>query len=270
MRFWERGFFYLWVLFVFSLFQSNLVQAGFWDSVVPVKKEVHLQSVTQIQPPRVLGVQLGESHFVPCEHCGGGGGASQSMKCGPNQVLADFENWVGQYGECDSDWGGCANHAIVGAQRFRCAELGMDKLELPSSYAQTDSGKNIWGDNTDSSKLDHWGDGCLTYNSVPYGIFGRGGDRVDSFGFFCGSYVRTEFKAKVIQASPKNMTYTCAEDTKYGCSPGTGGAEFEVKCPVDEAIVGVRARSGSDVDAIEGVYCAPINFIREIFPVDSK
>jgi len=216
--------------------------------------------------PKMIGLQLGEKQFVACENCGGKGGASQDIVCPEGQALADFENWVGQFGDCDSDWGGCMNHAIVGAAQFRCAEPQLDKVGPPSSYARTASGQSRVGV-AEPHELDHWGDGCLYFSSLPYGIIGRGGERVDSFGLSCGSYFRTDSKPRLMQDSPKPTTYQC-EDTKYGCSPGSGGAEFEAKCPADSVLVGLKVRAGNDVDGIEGIYCAPLLPIYPIFPVE--
>lgn len=256
------------VLFLFvSILLSVKAQAG-WN-FFSKKKEINLPQVNTLKPPPpIIGVRLSEVQFVPCERCGGSGGASQNMKCASDQFLSNFENGVGQYGSCDSNWGGCSNHAIVGWAKYQCMGINLDNVEFPSSYAKTDLGSTIWG-MTDSSKIDHWGDGCLSHNGVPYGVFGRGGDRVDSFGFFCGTYFRTPSKVQILQDSPKPTTYQCPGEVKYGCSPGTGGAfEFEVKCPADYGMVGIKARAGADLDAIEGIYCAKVEFVRPIFPTE--
>lgn len=271
MRFWERGLFYLWVLFIFSFIQSNLVQAGFWDSLIPVKKQVQNPALNTIKDtrPKMMGVRLDTPQYVSCEHCGGAGGTTQVVQCPADQVLIDFENWVGQYGDCDTDWGGCSNHAIVGANRFRCAAIGMDKLEPASTYATNGSGQSLFGV-VESGELDHWGDGCLSFTSMAYGIMGRSGDRVDSFGLLCGTYFRTEYAPQLLSDSPKPTTYQCADESKYGCSPGTGGAEFELRCPANSAITGIKMRVGNDVDAIEGIYCSALKGIYPIFPIDSE
>ncbi len=262
----KNKFFFLGAAFIL-LVSSSGARAG-WN-IFSKKKDVVIPPINTVkQPLPIIGVRLGDVHFVPCEHCGGAGGLSQNMKCGPDQFMTNFENAVGQYGPCDTDWGGCSNHAIVGWAKYQCMGINLDTVEFASTYAKTDSGATMWGV-PDPSKLDHWGDGCLSHNGVPYGIFGRGGDRVDSFGFFCGTYLRTPSKVQIIQDSPKPTTYQCPEEVKYGCSPGTGGAfTFEVKCPIDQGIVGIKARTGGDVDAIEGIYCANVEFIRQIFPTD--
>lgn len=253
-----------------SLIFSTTTNADFKKMNLPVQKSISIPALNNLpkkSEPKMIGLRLGEAQWVTCENCGGKGGTVQDVLCPEGKVIADFHHWVGQFGECDTNWGGCSNHAIVGASEYRCALPEMDKVGAPDSLAKSSSGQTRFG-KVESSEIDHWGDGCLYFSSMPYGIHGRAGERIDSFGLVCGSYLRTDVKPQLLQDSPKPSTYQCAAESKYGCSPGTGGAEFEVKCPADSVVVGFRLRTGNDVDGIDGIFCAALLPVHPIFPIE--
>ena len=79
-------------------------------------------------------------------------------------------------------------------------------------------------------------------DELPIGYVGRAGDRLDRLQLVCGRLAEdgglTESGTSVVEG-------------------GTGGEEFEEYCPEDEAIVGLRGASGSQIDSL-GLVCAPV------------
>jgi hypothetical protein len=196
-----------------------------------------------------------------CEGCGGDGGGAHDYMCPANYVVTGYELGTADFG-CPSGSGGCADYTVVGALRVTCAKptpLNVDPET--TDYAQdyergglTTAGEGSFGD-LRKDQCSPWpglGSGVAT------GIFGRGGDRLDSFGFTCGSYMPTKTDVTIDGSSTAKETTYQWDGYPFGGAPGLGGAPFSLACPAGQALVGLRIRSGADVDGIDAIYCGEL------------
>jgi hypothetical protein len=196
-----------------------------------------------------------------CEGCGGGGGGAHDYMCPTNYVVTGYELGAADFG-CPSGSGGCADYTIVGALRVTCAKptpvnVDPETTDWAQDYA---SGGNFTAGA--GSFVDLRKDQCSPWpgmgSGVATGVFGRGGDRLDSFGFTCGSYMPTKTDVTIDSSSTaKETTYQWSE-SQFGGAPGIGGAPFSLSCPAGQALVGLRIRSGLDVDGIDAIYCGKL------------
>jgi len=194
-----------------------------------------------------------------CENCGGSGGEAHDYMCPTNYVVTGYELGTADFG-CPSGDGGCADYTIVGALRVTCAKPTPLNIDPETSDWAQDYERGGLTTAGEGSFSDLRKDQCSFWpgmgSGVATGVFGRSGDRLDSFGFFCGSYVPTKTDVTIDRSSTAKETTYQWDGYEFGGAPGVGGAPFSVSCPDNQAVVGLRIRSGSDVDGIDAIYCA--------------
>jgi hypothetical protein len=146
---------------------------------------------------------------------------------------------------------------VVGGLKIRCSRLTPDFIDPDMSiYASFLPDGSI---QAGTGRTDDLIDGCDKYSGVATGFFGRSGDRLDSFGLFCGAYSRTDTSLYVSASSPVKKNTTSSPDVPFGGAPGLGGAhEFSTHCPENEAVVGISLRSNIDVHGGVAIECAEL------------
>lgn len=203
-----------------------------------------------------------ETFFVECRNdaggsCAGDAAKSATLFCPPETVVVGYESGAGAFpdgwspdgaameGEvslAEGEIGGDDGRApIVGGLRIKCAPIYPTKVDQGAmTYASDTDLVNTVFDN---------GENCLPNTALANGIFGRSGSRLDSFGLSCGHYWTQSDKVGVFP------------DAKYPetiSGPGTGGVPFEVKCDVNQAVVGMTFNYGINVHGPSGIYCADL------------
>lgn len=206
---------------------------------------------------KMTDVRTALNGWHACKNCGGSGGKVDEYLCPRDYVVTGYD-----LGTADFD-----GHTIVGKLRIVCARptpLNIDPKQI--EYA-TDSEGNIYAG--EGSFADFRTDRCGEYSGVAAGVFGRGGARLDSMGFFCDAYSPSKTAITVYRGDAKKTTYQ-KTDSEFGGAPGVGGSPFSLHCPEGEVIIGVGIRRGKDVDAIDGIYCASLEpiFMRALFETD--
>lgn len=266
---------------VLGLLGAVKAEAGWLDEIIQSRQElsdllagshrvetkaVQLNEMT-IDPPIMLanvskpitGVNVVRPHSVMCEHCTGSGGGSELFQCPANYVVTGSEvTWHGIPYES-------GKYLVIGALSLSCTHLGVDKVE--SFEDEVDAitfpdGKTIAGTKADS--MADLSLSCAPYTGVARGIFGRSGDRLDSFGLFCGRYFRKD--TDTFSVDPKDVVEKTWEHGEYRTLGadlnGLGGSPFDATCGPDQVLTGIQIRHGGDVDGIEGIVCSELEGVR--------
>lgn len=164
---------------------------------------------------------------------------------GANSLYWSGGSWTGTYTKRFCPLGMAVTGATgrAGARidqvRWICEDIDGTTLPIPHAYS-------LRGKRTGSSKI-----GLCSGHGVVRALHGHAGGEVDQLGVECyPSAVSSNGLPSLLEGSTRR------HGQDY--NGGIGGPPFSDTCPAGKAMIGLRFRSGSRVDAVGGI-CAPMS-----------